>query len=49
MRNDVNGASRCTSSAANGTVLQAIVYGATFAADLYDRIIAKRNERKHRE
>lgn len=29
MRNDANGASRCTSSAANGTVLQAIVYGAT--------------------
>jgi len=26
----------------------AIVYGATFAADLYDRYIAKRNERKHR-
>lgn len=25
-----------------------LVYGATFAADLYDRIIAKRNERKHR-
>ena len=28
MRNDVNGASRCTASGANGTVLQAIVYGA---------------------
>ena len=29
MRNDVNGASRCTASGANGTALQAIVYGAT--------------------
>ena len=28
MRNDVNGATRCTASAANGTVLQAIVYAA---------------------
>lgn len=28
MRNDANGASRCTASAANGTVLQSIVYAA---------------------
>lgn len=28
MRNDANGASRCTSSAANGTVLQSITYAA---------------------